>query len=129
MTPADPIHWPILGCGAIGGLWGCHLAGSGARVTPILRDRQRLQGYPGALTLSDQGRQQVFPLEAETPDAPGSLTRVLVTTKSYATGAALNALAPRLAEDLFKVYPDAPTEEIIPTAQGRKRCSASGGMP
>lgn len=30
----------------------------------------------------------------------------------------IGTLAPRLAEDLFKVYPDAPTEELTPTDQG-----------
>lgn len=93
------MSWHVLGAGSLGSLWAVRLARAGLPVRLILRDRERLASYrrAGGLTLVEPAHTQLYPLEAQTVDAPEPIQRLLLACKAYDAEAAIARLAPRLA--------------------------------
>ena len=93
--------WHILGAGSLGGIWAARLARAGLPVCLLLRDRQRLVQYQraGGLTFEQDGHCLQLPLPAEPVSAPGTIRRLLLTSKAYDAAAAARALRPHLVPD------------------------------
>jgi 2-dehydropantoate 2-reductase len=93
--------WHILGAGSLGTLWATRLARAGVPVRLILRDQARLASYRGAkgLTLVEQGKEQTYPVIAETSDNCEPIHRLLVACKAYDAQSAVAQLQHRLAPD------------------------------
>lgn len=90
-------RWHILGAGAIGCLWAANLKASGADVSLILRDTQKLNTFnhtQGVLLQSTH-----YAVDAELPDNPSTIHQLLLTTKSIDTVSAINSIRHRLAEN------------------------------
>lgn len=83
--------WHILGPGAIGSLFGCHLQMAGLQVHLLGRDPQPDNRN---ITLQQADQQQEFVFPAATTDTP--ISQLLVTVKAHQTRAALEAVTPRL---------------------------------
>ena len=92
--------WTIIGAGAIGGLWACHLHQAKMPVQLILRSKQRLTEYKsaGGLCLevahgadNAQPVKTVHTIPAFAPKTAPSIKRLLICTKSHQT---LNAIKP-----------------------------------
>ena len=92
--------WHILGAGAVGSLWGCHLSSSGFDVCLILRDAEKLALFEkeNALSLQQDEQTHSFPASAELITSPEPIHQLLITTKSIDTQAAVNAIRSRLVE-------------------------------
>ena len=90
--------WHILGAGAVGSLWGCHLSSSGFDVCLILRDADKLALFEKENVLSLQQDEQIhsFPASAELTTSPEPIHQLLITTKSIDTQEAVNAIRDRL---------------------------------
>lgn len=93
------MSWHVLGAGSLGSLWAVRLARAGLPVRLILRDRERLASYrrAGGLTLVEPAHTQLYPLQAQTVDAPEPIQRLLLACKAYDAETAIARLAPRLA--------------------------------
>jgi len=93
------MSWHVLGAGALGSLWAARLAGAGATVRIVLRSAQRLADYQraGGLTLTADGRSQLYAIPAELPDASAPIQRLLVACKAYDAEAAVAQVASRLS--------------------------------
>ncbi len=93
------MHWHILGAGSIGCLWASYLARAGAEVTLLLRDRETLSLFEqrGLGLEVDSGI--FFPEVAAScvDDLEGEIDRLLVTTKSFDTLAAVASVEARLS--------------------------------
>ncbi|MEH6825738.1 MAG: 2-dehydropantoate 2-reductase [Motiliproteus sp.] len=93
--------WYILGAGAIGSLWACYLSLAGHQVRLILRDPVKLQHFSGQIRLSTptraQTREHTLSLQAELAHQRAPIQRLLVTTKSYDTLAAIDTISHRLS--------------------------------
>lgn len=94
------MSWHILGAGSLGSLWAVRLARAGLPVQLILRDAERLAAYrrAGGLTLVEQGHARLYPLSAQTAEAPTPIRRLLLACKAYDAEAAIAAVTPRLTE-------------------------------
>ncbi|SDI43800.1 putative 2-dehydropantoate 2-reductase [Pseudomonas panipatensis] len=91
--------WYILGAGSLGCLWATRLARAGQPVQLLLRDRQRLNAYRerGGITLSEDGRDSLYPLVAETVGHAGApIQRLLLACKAYDAEEAAASVAARL---------------------------------
>lgn len=94
------MHWHVLGAGSIGGLWATRLAFAGFPVTLLLKDRAAKAAFdktPLRLESAD-GIDHPAVDAVAVADYRRGIEWLLVTTKSYATLAALTQLAPRLSE-------------------------------
>jgi 2-dehydropantoate 2-reductase len=105
-TPIRP--YAIVGAGAIGGTLGHHLARAGHPVTVVDADPQHVRriAADGIAVVRGGERATAHVTEAVTPEPDGPprrLDRVLLAVKAQATGAALDWIAPRLADDGFVV--------------------------
>ncbi len=89
-------HWHVLGAGAMGCLFASHLQRAGATVTLVLRDTAA--GDTRVQVESARGVSH-FPVATTTRHDPGSIERLLVTTKAYNVLDALAGLAHRLRPD------------------------------
>ncbi len=96
LNPADE-PWYILGAGAIGSLWACYLSLAGHPVRLILRDPEKLQQFSGKIRLSNPSGKQTLSLQAELAHQRAPIQRLLVTTKSYDTLAAIDSIDHRLS--------------------------------
>jgi 2-dehydropantoate 2-reductase len=88
--------WHILGAGAIGSLWACHLALAGHPVRLILRNPAALQHFSGSIELHTQEAEQHIGMPAELADQGTPIQHLLVTTKSFATASAIASVRHRL---------------------------------
>jgi 2-dehydropantoate 2-reductase len=105
-TPIRP--YAIVGAGAIGGTLGHHLARAGHPVTVVDADPEHVRriAADGIALVRGGERATAHVTEAVTPEPDGPprrLDRVLLAVKAQATGAALDWIAPRLADDGFVV--------------------------
>ena len=101
-NPSSP-HWHILGAGAIGGLWASYLFKAGRPVTLLLRDAQRLADYrqAGGIIAQLGASAELLAIPADCPqflDKAAPIQHLLITTKAQQSLAALEAIAPRLAD-------------------------------
>ena len=98
----------IVGAGAIGGTLGHHLARAGHPVTVVDADPEHVRRIDadGLVVVRGAERHAARVARALTPDPDEQalrMERVLLAVKAQATGAALEWIAPRLAEDGFVV--------------------------
>jgi 2-dehydropantoate 2-reductase len=98
----------IVGAGAIGGTLGHHLARAGHPVTVVDADPEHVRRIDadGLVVVRGAERRAARVARALTPDPDEQalrMERVLLAVKAQATGAALEWIAPRLAEDGFVV--------------------------
>ncbi|MCP4594982.1 2-dehydropantoate 2-reductase [Neptuniibacter sp.] len=88
-------RWHILGAGAIGNLWACHLTSAGFPVTLILRSQDKLNSF------SDQHgiklKEELYLADAELADSPYPIEQLLITTKSTDTKTAFNSIRTRIS--------------------------------
>lgn len=93
------MRWHVLGAGAIGGLFATRLARAGIPTTLLLRSTQQLEAFDtGGRTLvleTGQGTESVA-VDAEPAAGTSAIDHLLITTKAYATDAALERVLPRL---------------------------------
>ena len=84
-------HWTILGAGAIGCLWADKLLQLGHKVTLLLRDQQRCRDAQakGVWLKRYQGPKVKLEVELATAESIGQIDRLLVTTKAFASFAAV----------------------------------------
>ncbi|WP_165840117.1 ketopantoate reductase family protein [Motiliproteus coralliicola] len=103
MHPTDNLssasHWHILGAGAIGCLWACHLQLQQQPVSLLVRSDSKLQQFQQPWSLSGQSQAEGIQLQAELNQSESPISRLLVTTKSYDTLAAVEAVRHRLSKD------------------------------
>lgn len=90
-------QWHILGAGAIGNLWACNLKSMDLPVTLILRHKEKLSLFRQSGSVSLGGK--AFQVNAELPNSNQPIQRLLITTKSTDTKAALNSIRHRIAEN------------------------------
>ncbi len=95
------MHWYVLGAGSIGGLWASHLALAGFPVTLLLKDRQTADRFAKTGLRFESGDAIERPAAdaVVVSDFDGPIEWLLVTTKSYATLAALESLEARLTSN------------------------------
>lgn len=97
-----PVH--VLGAGSLGTLWAVHLARSGIPTSLLVRPgtaAARCRSVLGRVTCgwAEDSCPAEIRLPAEPSSGPGSSISILVlATKAFAAGAALDAVVPRLAE-------------------------------
>lgn len=88
--------WHILGAGAIGNLWACHLISAGFPVSLILRSEEKLA------KLTEQGglllKNTLYPAGAELADNPSQISQLLITTKAQDTQIAFNSIRQRISD-------------------------------
>ncbi len=90
----------IYGAGAIGGLLGFHLAGSGAEVTLIARGPHLAAMRENGLTLVDGDERESRAVKAvEDPAEAGPQDYVLITLKASSVGAIAEPMQPLLGPD------------------------------
>ena len=91
--------WTILGAGAIGSLLACQLSRAGIAVNLALRPAADQQSCPKEKTIHlIHGHQtEEFRLPVLPPEEP--VDRLILTTKTYQTQAALAGIQPQLQED------------------------------
>lgn len=88
----------MLGAGSIGGLWAAHLANAGFPVTLILKDDYALGVYQRTpLTLQDENGLGFPRIEAELTTGTEPIDWLLVSTKSFATLHAMEAIKHRIS--------------------------------
>lgn len=101
-TDATDRPWHILGTGAIGGLWACHLQAAGQQVR-LLPSPQSLNSYIAQPELSlstptaTSTRFEHFRFGIESATSATAIEQLLVTTKSHQTEAAITRLHDRIA--------------------------------
>lgn len=91
--------WHILGSGAIGCLWAVQLYESGYDVRLVVRSPERLAELNAnqGVTYTDMtGKQTLSHIQGETADSEEPISHLLVTTKAFATLAALSSIKHRL---------------------------------
>ncbi|WP_421866200.1 ketopantoate reductase family protein [Motiliproteus sp.] len=98
-NPSSASHWHILGAGAIGCLWASHLQLQQQPVSVLVRSDSKLQQFQQPWSLSGQSQAEGIQLQAELNQAESPISRLLVTTKSYDTLAAVEAVRHRLSKD------------------------------
>ena len=103
-----PDDYTVVGAGAIGGTLAHHLARSGHSVTVVDADVAHIDAIRAdGLVVVRDGVRTAAPVDlAVTPDdpaGPASVGRVILAVKAQATDAALDWVAPRLADDGFVV--------------------------
>lgn len=90
----------VLGGGSLGLLWAARLAQGGLNVRLILRDANALQAWEraGSRILFEHGGQcRYVTVKAQLADTPADpITTLILATKAYSAGNALNSVAPRL---------------------------------
>ena len=89
-------HWHILGAGAIGCLYAEALHRAGCQTTLLLRS-----GGPGqqALVVEREESRCETPLPIASPENCGGISHLLVTTKAYDVGSAVQSIAHHLGAD------------------------------
>ncbi|MEH6651851.1 MAG: 2-dehydropantoate 2-reductase [Motiliproteus sp.] len=92
-------RWHILGAGSIGLLWGVHLSLKDTSVRFIVRTPQRLAEFSKPLAISGKTAPVTLQLSAELANEDMSISRLLVTTKSYDCLDAVKSISHRLTED------------------------------
>ncbi|MFT6352314.1 MAG: 2-dehydropantoate 2-reductase [Neptuniibacter pectenicola] len=87
-------QWHILGAGAIGSLWACHLVDAGFPVKLILHTQEKLDIFKqkNSILLADRA----YPMTAELADATDTIDQLLITTKTVDTNAAFNSIQARI---------------------------------
>ena len=90
-------RWHILGAGAIGSLWACHLSLAGHPTALILRNASRLRSFINPIQLREQNSERSIKLTAELADNNEPIQRLLVTTKGYDTLNAIDSIQQRLS--------------------------------
>ncbi len=103
-----PHDYTVVGAGAIGGTLAHHLARSGHSVAVVDADVAHIDAIRAdGLVVVRDGVRTATPVDlAVTPDDPAgpeSVGRVILAVKAQATDAALDWVAPRLADDGFVV--------------------------
>ncbi|MDO6592685.1 2-dehydropantoate 2-reductase [Neptuniibacter sp. 1_MG-2023] len=86
--------WHILGAGAIGSLWACHLTDLGFPVSLILRNQTKVNLFQQQNSIVLAG--QHYPMTAELASAPETIKQLLITTKSVDTENAFKSIKSRL---------------------------------
>jgi len=100
MTEDTATPWHILGAGAMGTLFAHRLTAAGLSVVLV----GRVEGNTSIVhTLRSAGGDSERRFLVEGPASAGAVRRLLVTVKAPAVGAAVTALAPRLAPDAVVV--------------------------
>ncbi len=89
--------WHVLGAGAIGSLWACHLVSARFPVTLILRSQAKLDQFSALAGI--ELNQQLYKVGAELASTDQPIDLLLVTTKAPDTAAALQSVAPRIHAD------------------------------
>jgi 2-dehydropantoate 2-reductase len=118
------VSYVVVGAGAIGGTVGARLARAGHEVLFCDADAEHVAAMNArGLALEGPLEQFTVPARAVTPDAlPDGLGAVLLAVKHQHTGAALEAIAPRLAADGFVVsLQNGINEPLIAAAVGAER--------
>jgi len=118
------IDYVVVGAGAIGGTVGARLARSGRSVLLCDADAEHVAAInEGGLRIEGPVEEFSVGVRAVAPDAlPERLDAVLLAVKSQHTGAALEAVAPRLAPDGFVVsLQNGINEPLIASVVGRER--------
>ncbi|KKO05421.1 hypothetical protein LCGC14_0076920 [marine sediment metagenome] len=105
----QPLHWHVLGAGAMGCLWACAMAmqardgASGrAQVSLLLRHQAALLSYPGHIKSSAMAQPVVMPAHTtggNVVDLPGQIDNLFVATKAQDTLPALTGVAKYLTTD------------------------------
>ncbi len=98
MTQPQATPWHILGPGAIGSLWASYLLRAGHAVTLLCHTPEQLDGFwdnPSLTLVADDQRYKYQP-ETESINHSGPIAKLLITTKSYATEAAVRGIAHRI---------------------------------
>lgn len=90
-------NWHILGAGAIGCLWACHLSSAGFPVTLILRSSEKLKLFQSQSGI--QLSHELYSVRAELATSEESISQLLITTKSPDTQNAFNTIRHRLKPD------------------------------
>ncbi len=98
-APLSTHTWHILGAGAIGTLWACHLTLNQNPVRLIVRNQQRLDSYIDPIKISGKTPNSTLTLAGELADCNAPVKHLLVTTKSYDTLTAVRQIAHRLSAD------------------------------
>ncbi len=88
--------WHILGAGAIGNLWACHLVTAGFPVSLVLRDSQKLKLFSeqNGVLLDDK----LYPVTAELAETDTEISQLLITTKAQDTESAFNSIRHRVSD-------------------------------
>ncbi len=97
MMTHPPQRWHILGAGAIGSLWACHLSLAGHPARLILRTPAALQSFGGSIQFKATTGEHHIRMAAELADQDAPIYQLLLTTKSYATEAAIASVRHRLS--------------------------------
>lgn len=94
---SDTLH--ILGAGSLGLLWAARFARAGIDCRLIMRTSEAVDQWQarGSRLLLEQGEiLQPLSVPAETAEAPGPISHLIVATKAWAVADALDSIAPRL---------------------------------
>lgn len=86
--------WHILGAGAIGNLWACHLTELDFPVSLILKSEQQLEKFPNYISL-DKNKYKVNAELATT--SSNIIEQLLICTKAMDTEQAFNAIRQRIS--------------------------------
>jgi len=90
-------HWHVLGAGAMGCLFAHALHRAGCQVTLVLREASADSAVP--VVVDSEGERRVIRLDTITPASSVQISRLLVTTKTYAARAAVAGVAHLLRDD------------------------------
>lgn len=121
-TRPNTSHWHILGAGAIGCLWACHLSINRVPVHLVLRNQQRLDNFCNQIRLSGQTDNATLTLTVQSSCDTDPIHHLLVTTKSYDTAAAIKSIQHRLTPSSIIVLlqngmgQQRQTSELLPDA-------------
>ncbi len=105
-SEAGAVHWHIVGCGAMGCLWGAQLAAGSERVTLLARGEAELSTLDrqGGITVARDGKSSRFSVAAELASRGPPIGHLLVCVKAHQTLAALAAVAHRVSSGSRLVF-------------------------
>ncbi len=101
MTESANTPWHILGAGAIGSLWASYLLRREHPVTLLCRTPEQLDSWwdNPFLTLVKDGQRFKYQPATESTRLKTPISKLLITTKSYDTEAAVETVAPRITSE------------------------------
>ncbi|MEH6624883.1 MAG: 2-dehydropantoate 2-reductase [Motiliproteus sp.] len=105
MTSSNSKPWHILGAGAIGSLWCNYLLRNNQSATLLCRSPEQLDGFwdNPFLTLVVASQRFKYQPATEMFSSNQPISRLLITTKSYDTEAAIQSIAHRIQRDTIIV--------------------------